>query len=134
VWNLGKIGEEQDPEDAEDGPPELLFIHGGHTNKVSDFSWNPNEPWVIASVAEDNILQVWAMAEHIYEEEENAEDAPNATTEDAPAEAGAAPAGRPSEDAAIEDLPKDDDAADVTPPSKIRSGSSTKPIADEDLE
>lgn len=70
VWNLAKIGEEQDPEDAEDGPPELLFIHGGHTNKVSDFSWNPNEPWVIASVAEDNILQVWAMAEHIYEEDE----------------------------------------------------------------
>ncbi len=68
VWNLSKIGEEQDPEDAEDGPPELLFIHGGHTNKVSDFSWNPNEPWVISSVAEDNILQVWSMAEHIYEE------------------------------------------------------------------
>jgi histone-binding protein RBBP4 len=73
VWNLGKIGEEQDPEDAEDGPPELMFIHGGHTNKVSDFSWNPNEPWVISSVAEDNILQVWSMAEHIYEEEDAAE-------------------------------------------------------------
>lgn len=67
-WNMAKIGEEQDPEDAEDGPPELLFIHGGHTNKVSDFSWNANEPWVISSVAEDNILQVWSIAEHIYEE------------------------------------------------------------------
>lgn len=70
IWNLAKIGEEQDPEDAEDGPPELLFIHGGHTNKVSDFSWNLNEPWVISSVAEDNILQVWCMAEHIYEDEQ----------------------------------------------------------------
>lgn len=70
IWNLGRIGAEQDPEDAEDGPPELLFIHGGHTNKVSDFSWNPNEPWVIGSVADDNILQVWSMAEHIYEDEE----------------------------------------------------------------
>ena len=29
-----KIGEEQSAEDAEDGPPELLFIHGGHTAKV----------------------------------------------------------------------------------------------------
>ena len=48
----------QTPEDAEDGPPELLFIHGGHTSKVSDFAWNPSEDWVIASVAEDNILQV----------------------------------------------------------------------------
>jgi hypothetical protein len=48
----------QSPEDAEDGPPELLFIHGGHTSKVSDFAWNPQDDWVIASVAEDNILQV----------------------------------------------------------------------------
>jgi hypothetical protein len=48
----------QTPEDAEDGPPELLFIHGGHTSKISDFSWNTNDDWVVASVAEDNILQV----------------------------------------------------------------------------
>jgi histone-binding protein RBBP4 len=34
VWDMSKIGEEQSPEDAEDGPPELLFIHGGHTSKV----------------------------------------------------------------------------------------------------
>lgn len=45
-------------EDTADGPPELLFIHGGHTAKVSDFSWSPNEDWVLSSVAEDNILQV----------------------------------------------------------------------------
>ena len=40
------------------GPPELLFIHGGHTSKISDFSWNPTEAWVICSVSEDNIMQV----------------------------------------------------------------------------
>uniref|UniRef100_A0A2K6QCD2 Histone-binding protein RBBP4-like N-terminal domain-containing protein n=1 Tax=Rhinopithecus roxellana TaxID=61622 RepID=A0A2K6QCD2_RHIRO len=62
VWDLSKIGEEQPPEDAEDGPPALLFIHGGHTAKISDFSWNPNESWVICSVSEDNILQVWQMS------------------------------------------------------------------------
>lgn len=28
------------------------FIHGGHTAKISDFSWNPND-----SVSEDNITQ-----------------------------------------------------------------------------
>jgi histone-binding protein RBBP4 len=136
VWNLGKIGEEQDPEDAEDGPPELLFIHGGHTSKVSDFSWNPNEPWVIASVAEDNILQVWAMAEHIYEEEDNGEDndALNATAETAAvADAPAEPEERPSEDATMEEAPKDSENENVTPASKIRS-SLSKPIADEDLE
>lgn len=89
VWDLSKIGEEQSAEDAEDGPPELLFIHGknsaelnqppleavmycvyvkvgnlvagGHTAKISDFSWNPTESWVICSVSEDNIMQVWQM-------------------------------------------------------------------------
>lgn len=48
----------QTAEDAEDGPPELLFVHGGHTSKVSDFAWNPSDDWVVASVAEDNIVQV----------------------------------------------------------------------------
>ena len=64
VWDLSKIGEEQSAEDAEDGPPELLFIHGGHTAKISDFSWNPNDPWVICSVSEDNIMQVCFALQH----------------------------------------------------------------------
>lgn len=66
MWDLSKIGDEQSPEDAEDGPPELLFIHGGHTAKISDFSFNPNDDWVVASVAEDNILQIWQMAGTIW--------------------------------------------------------------------
>jgi len=72
IWDLSKVGEEQAPEDAEDGPPELLFIHGGHTSKISDLSWNPSkeDEWVIASAAEDNILQIWQCAENIYDEEE----------------------------------------------------------------
>uniref|UniRef100_A0A914DZC2 Probable histone-binding protein lin-53 n=1 Tax=Acrobeloides nanus TaxID=290746 RepID=A0A914DZC2_9BILA len=70
IWDLSKIGEEQTAEDAEDGPPELLFIHGGHTAKISDFSWNPNEPWVVCSVSEDNIMQIWQMADNIYNEED----------------------------------------------------------------
>ncbi len=119
VWDLSKIGEEQLPEDAEDGPPELLFIHGGHTAKVrvrlffppthpptsvhgplssylpshlptllflhpthppthplpqvSDISWNKEDPWIMASVAEDNILQIWQMADNIYLAEEEEE-------------------------------------------------------------
>lgn len=75
VWDLSRIGGEQTPEDAEDGPPELLFIHGGHTSKISDFAWNANDDWVVASVAEDNILQIWQMAENIYAEEGDAMDA-----------------------------------------------------------
>jgi len=68
VWDLSRIGAEQETEDQEDGPPELLFVHGGHTAKISDFSWNANDEWVMASVAEDNILQIWQMAENIYED------------------------------------------------------------------
>ena len=73
IWDLSRIGMEQSPEDAEDGPPELLFLHGGHTSKVSDFSWNQNDPWTIASVSEDNVMQVWNMAEEIYSPEEDDE-------------------------------------------------------------
>lgn len=62
---------EQTQEDAEDGPPELLFLHGGHTSKVSDISFNRNDEWTIASVSEDNVFQIWNMAEEIYADEED---------------------------------------------------------------
>lgn len=39
----------------------LQFIHGGHTDKVADFSWSEVDDWVIASVGEDEVLQVWQM-------------------------------------------------------------------------
>lgn len=83
-WDLSRVGEEQTPDDAEDGPPELsvspqilnktkrpcsqnvrLFMHGGHTNRISDFSWNLNDPWVLCSAAEDNLIQVWKVANAI---------------------------------------------------------------------
>ena len=54
-------------EDAKEGPPELLFIHGGHTANVSDLCWNKNDSWLMASVAEDNILQIWQMAENLHQ-------------------------------------------------------------------
>jgi WD40 repeat protein len=66
VWDLSRIGDEQAAEDEEDGPPELLFVHGGHTAKVSDFSWNASDHWVVASVSEDNILQVWQMVRRLF--------------------------------------------------------------------
>jgi histone-binding protein RBBP4 len=65
LWDLSKIGDEQSPEDQEDGPPELLFMHGGHTNHLADFSWNPNRSWTICSAAEDNLLQIWKPADSI---------------------------------------------------------------------
>lgn len=72
-WDLTRIGEEQIPDDAEDGPPELLFMHGGHTNHLADFSWNPNDPWLVASAAEDNVLQIWKPADSIVGRETNAD-------------------------------------------------------------
>ncbi|XP_022219268.1 chromatin assembly factor 1 p55 subunit-like [Drosophila obscura] len=76
VWDLSKIGDEQCPDDAEDGPPELLFIHGGHTARINDLSWNPNFmcPWTMCSVSDDNVLQVWQMAEIMFLDEEEEEE------------------------------------------------------------
>ncbi|KAI6203523.1 hypothetical protein M3Y94_00566900 [Aphelenchoides besseyi] len=74
IWDLDKIGQEQRPEDAEDGPPEMIMAHCGHTAKISDFSWNPNEPWVICSVSEDNTVLTCKVAEIIYQKD----DAPEA--------------------------------------------------------
>jgi hypothetical protein len=39
------------------------------SRQISDFAWNANDEWVISSVAEDNILQIWQMAENIYHDE-----------------------------------------------------------------
>ncbi|KAM0678124.1 hypothetical protein BDAP_001383 [Binucleata daphniae] len=61
VWDVSRVGMELNEEEKQDGPPELLFMHGGHTDSVCDFSWNPLEPYEIVSVAEDNIMQVWQM-------------------------------------------------------------------------
>mmetsp|Transcript_12321 Transcript_12321/g.15348 ORF Transcript_12321/g.15348 Transcript_12321/m.15348 type:complete len:97 (-) Transcript_12321:13-303(-) len=65
LWDLSLIGIEQSPDDAEDGPPELIFIHAGHTDKVSDFNFNPNNPWVCASVSDNNIVQVWQITNEL---------------------------------------------------------------------
>ncbi len=79
---MTRIGEEQEPEDAEDGPPELMFLHGGHTDKVADFSWNGNDDWVIASVADDNVLQVWQVAENLRTDEDEDEDGEEAVDDE----------------------------------------------------
>lgn len=42
LWDLGRIGSAITPEQEREGPPELVFVHGGHTDSVIDVSWNPN--------------------------------------------------------------------------------------------
>lgn len=66
VWDLSRIGDPQTDEEMKDGPPELLFVHGGHIAKVSDISWNLNEELMLASVSEDNSLQVWQISNDVY--------------------------------------------------------------------
>ena len=68
-WDLSRVGEEQTPEDAEDGPPELLFMHGGHTNHLADFSWNLNDSWLVCSAAEDNLLEIWKVSNSIISQD-----------------------------------------------------------------
>ena len=68
------------------------FVHGGHTSKISDFSWNETEDWFIASVAEDNVLQVWQMASSIYADDEEGEAAALAAAAPGGASAGGAAA------------------------------------------
>ena len=56
IWDLARIDKPQTEDERKDGPPELLFVHGGHTAKVSDIGWNYNERLMMATSAEDNIL------------------------------------------------------------------------------
>ncbi|KAK4401390.1 WD-40 repeat-containing protein MSI3 [Sesamum angolense] len=37
VWDLNRVGDEQLEGEAEDGPPELLFSHGGHKARFQTF-------------------------------------------------------------------------------------------------
>ncbi|KAJ7610895.1 WD40 repeat-like protein [Roridomyces roridus] len=68
IWDLSKIGEEQTPDDQEDGPPELMFIHGGHTARPTDFCWAPGEAdqWTATSASEDNIVMVWQPTARVW--------------------------------------------------------------------
>ena len=42
-------------------------MHGGFTSSICDFSWNPNDAWVMLAAAEDNQLQVLRPARAIVE-------------------------------------------------------------------
>ncbi|TEB38541.1 histone acetyltransferase type B subunit 2 [Coprinellus micaceus] len=72
IWDLALIGQEQTPDDQEDGPPELLFVHGGHTARPTDFCWAPGEAenWTAASVSEDNVVMVWQPTMRVWAGEE----------------------------------------------------------------
>ncbi|KAG1886065.1 WD40-repeat-containing domain protein [Suillus subluteus] len=68
IWDLDQIGVEQSPDDQEDGPPELMFIHGGHTARPTDFCWAPGESenWTASTTSEDNVVMVWQPTMRIW--------------------------------------------------------------------
>jgi histone-binding protein RBBP4 len=78
IWDVSRIGDEDegqsnggaDDEDEEsDGlPRSLTFVHGGMTDRIGDACWNANEgdEWMVASVADDNVLQIWQVSESVY--------------------------------------------------------------------
>ena len=62
IWDTMRIGceVEEDDNKSELFGPELLFTHTGHTSKVSDISFNPQDKLLLASCEEEiNKLQVW---------------------------------------------------------------------------
>jgi hypothetical protein len=40
-------------------PPELVFVHGGHVDKINDLSWHGAHEGMLASVADNGLLHVW---------------------------------------------------------------------------
>ena len=55
-------------------PPPPRFPLPQTFHRLHTRSWNANDDWVCASVSEDNILQIWQMAENIYVEEAENDD------------------------------------------------------------
>lgn len=49
IFDCSLIGAEQTSEEAEEGPPEIVFVHGGHLAGITELHWNPLDeqfPWV----------------------------------------------------------------------------------------
>ncbi|XP_055354410.1 histone-binding protein RBBP4-like [Paramacrobiotus metropolitanus] len=66
LWDVAQVGTTVERSVEVDAPPELVFVHGGHTGRVTDVGWNAVEgrKMVLASVAEDAIVQVWMPAKY----------------------------------------------------------------------
>ncbi|KAF8559916.1 WD40 repeat-like protein [Imleria badia] len=76
VWDLAQVGVEQTPDDQEDGPPELMFIHGGKsfdTNSMTSMRAHDSRllrshrtTWTASSTSEDNIVMIWQPTARIW--------------------------------------------------------------------
>ncbi|KAG8833952.1 Histone acetyltransferase type B subunit 2 [Serendipita sp. 399] len=110
IWDMSQIGMEQTPDDAEDGPPELLFVHGGHMARIADLGWAPNieDKWTLVSAGEDNVVMVWSPTWRIWASDEVRPRA--GELERRPKKTGAAAAGSEEESGSDEEADEDEDA------------------------
>lgn len=68
VYDLGCIASDKQLNDpaADQLPPEVMLAHDGHSAPVNDFSWNPHYERMLLSIADDNVVQVWEIAERLW--------------------------------------------------------------------
>eukprot|EP00760_Papus_ankaliazontas_P035759 PhM_4_TR8009/c0_g1_i1/m.54634/K10752/RBBP4, HAT2, CAF1, MIS16; histone-binding protein RBBP4 len=70
LWDMARINLE--PDDVQDAhaPPAQVFRHYGHLDTVRDVAWNPHEgdEWMLASVDDANMLQIWRPTPDCYTE------------------------------------------------------------------
>lgn len=61
IWDLRKAGDEQSYDDAQDGAPELMFKHIGHSSgsTLNDFCFHPTIDMLVASCDGKNVLMTW---------------------------------------------------------------------------
>ncbi len=63
IWDISKMGDEKPLRD--EYSPELFFKHAGHTSIITDISWNIHQQFMLATVSDDNILQIWQISDNI---------------------------------------------------------------------
>ncbi len=63
MWDLSQMKNGNDDNDSKHC---VRFIHCGHTMGVNDISFNLNDPNVLCSVGEDNVLQIWKEKSNYY--------------------------------------------------------------------
>ena len=80
-FDISKVGAPRPPtaaadddDDDDDQDPACVFVHAGHKATVSEFALSEEDRWLGASVSEDNVLQVWCVGEHIFDDDDDDDD------------------------------------------------------------
>lgn len=56
LWSVTEAKEKRD------GDPIAVFAHNGHLTPITSFDWCKDISWTLASVSQDNLLEVWSIA------------------------------------------------------------------------